>query len=100
LLQRRKQLAGDGTNLADFVEVAFVLVAGRLQSEPKVAYVGLTCLVLLSVWAQSWVLLYVTANLNRQCPLLTQSGYRASEFAVTHNTLQMYWLFLPIWAVG
>ena len=40
LLQRRQQFAGDGINLPDFAEVAFVLVAGRLQSEPRVAYLG------------------------------------------------------------
>jgi hypothetical protein len=36
LLQQRQQFAGDGINLPDFAEVAFVLVANRLQSERRV----------------------------------------------------------------
>jgi hypothetical protein len=38
LLQRRQQFGGDGSNLPDFAEVAFVLVADRLLPEPLVLF--------------------------------------------------------------
>jgi hypothetical protein len=46
------QFAGDGSNLPDFAEVAFALVAGRCNPSPE----WLKCLLLLRISAQSWVL--------------------------------------------
>jgi len=39
-----------GSDFPGFPEGPFVLIAGRLQSEPDVAFSALKCLVLLRIW--------------------------------------------------